>query len=66
MNRILFWAIVALFLGFCWGRYSHRMGKPGQRGRGKLLSFQGGRAADSTASIESRPIPQGEDLPTAI
>jgi hypothetical protein len=36
---------------------------------GKLLSFAGGKAgtiAGSTASIESRPIPQGEDLPTAI
>ena len=36
---------------------------------GKLLSFAGGRAggiAGSTAAIESRPIPQGEDLPTAI
>jgi hypothetical protein len=65
-----FWILLAaLLVGFWWGLLSVRRDR--NRRRGTLSVLQGGRSAapggqDSTADIESRPVPQGEDLPTAI
>ena len=70
MKVSAFWIVVAIVITWYMAKAHTRvMQKRGARRAGKLLSFPGGKAtgiAGSTASIESRPIPQGEDLPTAI
>ena len=64
MNRTVFWVVVAVIVTWYVCRTHARRKRQSGTG-GKLLAFRGGRTTDSTASIESRPIPQGEDLPTA-
>jgi hypothetical protein len=69
MKVSAFWIVVAIIITWHLAKAHTRAKQKRGTKAGKLLSFAGGKAgsiAGSTAAIESRPIPQGEDLPTAI
>jgi hypothetical protein len=62
-NATLIWVVLAVLVTWYLAKAHSRVRQSRASKGGKLLSFTGGRAA---AGAADQPIPQSEDLPTAI
>jgi len=61
-NATLIWVVLAVVIAWWLAKAHSRVQQKRGARAGKLLMFPG----DKASTVQDRPVPQGEELPTAI